>query len=137
MESGDIGRFKRSNKPVHTKPKIRLASRSRTELEQIARDLFKKAIFTDRHVPPDDSRMFQSIFMVFVFSIRTKRYLRQLKQVGMIFEYFDKAGPRSINGYPCFFSAQMLNHQDTKEVWELYHKLQEATEEVFRPSRRV
>ena len=35
-----------------------------------------------------------------------------LKQIGCIYEFVDKAGPRSINGYPIFFSFRMIHTDD-------------------------
>jgi len=36
----------------------------------------------------------------------------RLQNIGVIYEYISKAGPRSINGYPCFFSFRILNKAD-------------------------
>lgn len=41
-----------------------------------------------------------------------------LEQLGMIWEHLDKAGPRSINGLPCFFSMRLLHVDQLEELCE-------------------
>ena len=36
----------------------------------------------------------------------------RLCKIGTIYEYISEAGPRSINGFPCFFSHKVLNRSD-------------------------
>jgi hypothetical protein len=100
--------------------------RTDDELKQIALDLHQGRIFTDRHCP--DPETFRMVFMLFVFM--TEEHLDQLKAdpPGLIFEYLDQAGPRSVNGMPSFFSCQMLNKADTDRVFALYEQLRIATE---------
>lgn len=43
-------------------------------------------------------------------------------KVGMLYEYMDKAGPRSVNGYPCFFSFRWLDKRDSRRVVTLYNR---------------
>lgn len=37
-----------------------------------------------------------------------------------IYEYLERAMPRSSNGYPCFFSLQWLNAEDWEAFYEIY-----------------
>ena len=41
---------------------------------------------------------------------------RFLSELGMVWEYYSKAAPRSVNGLPIFFSARFLNRSDTDRV---------------------
>jgi hypothetical protein len=52
----------------------------------------------------------------------------------MIYEYVDKAGPRTFaeNGsrpMPIFFSAQFLNHEDSYRVYRLFRALKKSGED--------
>jgi hypothetical protein len=55
-----------------------------------------------------------------------------IQEIGMIFEYYDKAGPRSINGFPCFFSFQILNRTDTQKVLAMAQPLMDMKEEFLK-----
>jgi len=52
-----------------------------------------------------------------------------LKNIGMVYEYYDKAGPRSINGYPIFMSMKILSIDDTKKFRDMYFKYEEMRKE--------
>jgi hypothetical protein len=52
------------------------------------------------------------------------------KDIGMVYEYLDKAGPRSINGYPIFFSFRVVNVKDRLLVWEKYEKIRQVLDAV-------
>src|SRR3972149_4177761 len=68
------------------------------EVRQLAEDMFKGLIFTDRNV-----QIKEDIPKVFVpLMLMGKEFINELQEipVGMIYEYMDKAGPRSINAMP-------------------------------------
>ena len=46
------------------------------------------------------------------------------------YEYYDKAGPRAINGYPIFFSCSTLLGKDVKRVRKLAYKFHRAKESM-------
>lgn len=100
--------------------------RTEAELKQIAIDLFDGKIFCDQHIPPDSSlHTMPMVFMPIILGA-LDQYTGDRKEIGMIFEYLDKAGPRSINGYPNFFSMQIL----TQAEWEIAHKYYEEYKEM-------
>ena len=39
--------------------------------------------------------------------------------IGMIYEFYDQAMPRSVNGYPCFATCRFINKTD----WEKAHRI--------------
>lgn len=90
------------------------------ELRQIALDLADGKIFCNRHVPPNDSRMLLSIFMILSLMENANQWVRD---AGLIYEYLSEAGPRSINGYPMFMSCRKLNIEDTKKMFEYYNEI--------------
>jgi hypothetical protein len=99
------------------------------ELKQLAVDFKEGRVFSDRHVTnPQDISM---VFLVLLFM--DKEDIDQLKQdnLGMIFEYISKAGPRAVNGMPMFTSARYLNRSDTKLLFEMVTKLETAEKEAL------
>jgi hypothetical protein len=104
-------------------------SRPHEELAQIARDLVHGKIFTDRHIDPGDK-----ISMVFmILGLLDGEQMKKLQDdpPGLVFEYLDKAGEMSVNGYPMFLSMQMLSPADTETVFDLARKLEAAEREVL------
>lgn len=54
----------------------------------------------------------------------------QLKSIGFVYEYLSERGPMSVNGKPTFFSLRLLNHDDTRKMFEYYEKYKEIREEA-------
>ena len=101
-------------------------SKTPEEIKKIAMDIHLNLIFTDRHVEnPNDLGM---VFMPLVFGLPMTD--EEVKEIGMIYEYMSKAGPRSVNGYPCFGSLAFLNHADTKLVMEKLKEINEALKAI-------
>jgi hypothetical protein len=96
------------------------------EIRQLALDLLHGRIFTDRHCP--DAESIRYVFMVFPFLDGDA--LDQLRDdpPGLVYEYLDKAGPRSINGLPSFFSMNTLSQADTERVFALVARLRASTQ---------
>jgi hypothetical protein len=57
-------------------------------------------------------------------------FMEFASQIGIIYEYYDKAGPRSCNGMPMFMSFSILNADDWKRVWEAYSREAKRREEI-------
>lgn len=54
-----------------------------------------------------------------IYEIRREGFTQaRFQTLGVIYEYIREAGPRGINGLPCFFSFRMLNQED----WARAHK---------------
>lgn len=94
--------------------------RTEEELKQLARDAFGGQIFFGR-----DEESLQAFFpMVLMNDKQRKSFLKE--KPAMIFEYLEKAGPMSVNGYPRFFSMQFMNDEEATKFEGYYKKLQEA-----------
>lgn len=52
-----------------------------------------------------------------------------IRNIGMIYEDYSKAGPRSMNGYPMFMSCQLVSIDDTKRFREMYGKYEKMRED--------
>ncbi len=98
------------------------------ELKKVAENLHAGRIFSDRHVEnPEDLRM---VFMVLALAGPELIKKMQEDDISFIYEYIDKAGPRSINGMPSFFSHQGLTKTETAKMFEYYNKIKAAVENV-------
>lgn len=119
-----------------------MKSHTDEELKKIAKDILDEKIFTDRHIR--DKNLISSIFMVVHFlgaipkdSTAHKAaeieddYQDIMNNLGMLYEYYDKANHMSINSYPTFFSVRMLNKEDTVKVWEYYDKIKTAVDKAL------
>lgn len=95
------------------------------DLIKIAKGLRSGEIFCDRHLRRHED--IQMVFMV-LFFITEQSFFDRLKAFppGMMYEWLDKAAPRGVNGYPCFFSAHILNRADTDTVMQMIKTLDEA-----------
>ena len=76
-------------------------------LRELAMDICDGKVFHDRMIDPN--RFQQDVGMVFM--PLALGGMEGLKGIGLMYEYYDKAGPRSVNGMPCFFSCRIL-HRD-------------------------
>jgi len=99
------------------------------ELKQIAKDVWAGKIFTDRHLK-DSPAMIPVIFMILV--LLDKKQVKKMEQdnISLIYEYFDKAAPRSINGYPTFFSMRMLDKEDAGRMIDFYNEVGKAMDKI-------
>lgn len=102
--------------------------RSEENMRQIASDLYSNKIFCDRQLSsPSDMGM---VFMPLIFAGEDLHNQLINDPPGMIFEYYDKAGPRSVNGMPIFMSCQIVSQKDTERIFEYYEKIKKANESI-------
>lgn len=101
------------------------------EVKTLASDILIGKVYTDRHIPPGEGdRAIAMVFMPLVF-VDPKDLP---EDVGMVYEYLEKAGPQSVNGMPGFFSMHLVNKADTARVWATYKELRSALDNVKVPS---
>jgi hypothetical protein len=109
--------------------------RPEPELKQIATELWQGKIFCDLNIRPHErERMLTAIFMPLVFM--NQEQIDEFKKpgaVGLIYEYFDKSAPRSVNGYPIFFSLRTLNVKETEWVFNMVEKIKAAVDGCDKP----
>lgn len=92
-------------------------------LKTLADDIRAGRIFTSAHIATHDN-VLGLVFMPLAFMSAEDR--ETLRDVGMAYEYLDKAGPRCINGYPMFFSVRLLSKEDTEKVFAIIRAIDEA-----------
>ena len=98
------------------------------DLKQIALDLYAGKIFCDRHCTNDNE-----IRMVFMpLSLMKPEQVQELadKKVAFIYEYIDKAGPRSVNGMPMFMSFRVLTEDQFNRMSKFHEAIINAVDEV-------
>lgn len=113
--------------------------------------MYYNVIFTNMHIRPNDQHLTMSIFMTFALMgpgmhsdgkrestidsvLEEENYKKWIDNIGMIYEYMEKASPRGINGYSMFMSVNYLDKADTEKVVDFYSKyeeLQKKLEEEF------
>lgn len=91
-----------------------IESKTEEELFQIAKDIYSGLVYTDRHLP--DINNLRICFAP--LASMSKEDLVKLNEVGLFYEYLDKASPEKINEMPVFFSVQVLNKEDTAVIVE-------------------
>jgi hypothetical protein len=83
------------------------------EIEQLAWDIEGDRVFGSWNCPPE---MISSCFMVVLFLEKEHLEAMNAAKVAHMYEYVDKASPRSVNGYPSFMSARYIDQDDMKKV---------------------
>lgn len=113
--------------PLPTVPTI-----AEAELRKLALDMASGKVFTQLHLGEENAHLVQSVFMPLVFMAEPELAVLQ-EHCGMLYEYLDKAGPRSINGFPVFFSFRMLHKDDCAALWDYYKQAQVLMGEFLQP----
>lgn len=93
-----------------------IPSLSDQDLKNLARDIYEGRVYTDRH---DDGEGFKAFYSVMLGGLSG---YGGLENVGMVYEYVDKAGPMSVNGRPRFFSHRFLNTEDVVKISKYYEE---------------
>ena len=120
-----------------------LNSVGQEKLDELAKDIAMNKIFTSAHMREADwATVMGMVFMPLAlgaFAPKKKKEFEvgalqeeemELQDIGLFYEYWDKAGPRSINGYPIFWSCSVLNHEDTDYVLKKAREIHEKIEAI-------
>lgn len=100
-----------------------IPSLSQKEIEDVAEAIFHGRAFCSYQVPPhNDPAM---CFMVLALMDEMARAHLLINKITFVYEYMDKAGPRSVNGMPCFFSMRMVNADDAPKIVALITKMRD------------
>jgi hypothetical protein len=94
-----------------------LGGRSEEELRKLAAEIVDNVVFTNRHIRLQDKEMLGMIFLPIMLG--DSRVIATVRAAGLIYEYYDKALPRSCNGYPFFMSFDSVLAKDMPAL-ELY-----------------
>lgn len=105
-----------------------MSSKTDLELKQLAADIYENKVFTDRHVHKEHSHILSMVFIPLILKTYEVE-VEQGKEISLIYEYMDKAGPRAINGYPIFLSVNFLTreeHERMNTFYESYKTIKET-----------
>jgi hypothetical protein len=86
------------------------------KVKELARDLYADKIFGSWMIPENQMDMMIMVFMVLIFMDDITKKQMKRDNTFFFYEYYDKAGPRSINGYPTFMSCHILSGDDVKRI---------------------
>jgi hypothetical protein len=95
------------------------------EVRELALGIMAGTVFTDRQLldPQDITMVFPVLSMMTpeqyqesVIDVVLPGGIEDAAPVGLIYEHLDKAGPRSVNGYPMFFSLRVMSPSDLERV---------------------
>jgi hypothetical protein len=97
------------------------------ELRQLGIDFYKGAVFTSMNISPEHMQeMFTSVFMAICFLDQESKKELLDQNPYVFYEYMSKAGPSSINGYPCFLTFQWVTREEWVKALQTYQKLVDA-----------
>ncbi len=101
-------------------------SKTREELKQFAMDVYDCKIFT--HAQLRNQYDLRSVFMPIALGCLNDWTEEEIAEVGFIYEYMSEAGPRSVNGYPCFTSVKFMDKTDSQIAVDFYNEYKNLKE---------
>lgn len=107
----------------HFKNKKSYINKSDKEIKEIAKGIYKGIYFSSLQIHPNDSDMIMMIFMPLAFLSPIDRKQLLVDEITHFYGELSSASPRSVNGYPCMFSMQMLDRTDTEKLIVEYNKI--------------
>lgn len=106
-----------------------ISQKSDEELKKIALDFVRGLIFTDRHL--ENLEDIKRVFLPIVFLSEAQYEKLVAGNPQFFYEYYSKAVRLSVKGYPCFFTVNWLNAEDTKKMLDYYLEIREFTEKTM------
>lgn len=100
------------------------------EITDMGVALWKNEIFCDVFLPPGSENLVGSVFMPLMFINR--EHLSAHIEAGFhhVWEFISAAAPRSINGYPSFFSMNFIHFEDLEAAFEHMKKVERVMKEL-------
>lgn len=99
------------------------------QIKQFGIDLYKELIFTSSQLRNQED--ISMVFMPLLFMDENQmEEFKELKPF-VLFEYIHKAGPRSINGYPVFWSFNHATKEEWKKIYDVYSKMKRLEDEKY------
>ena len=97
--------------------------KSNIEIKRLAMDVLGGRVFTSKQ-SNDPTLVFMAL--AFASGDEIDELITILGPRGILYEYLDNAGPRSINGLPTFFSFNVLSSEDTDRLNDMIEKVKAA-----------
>ena len=99
------------------------------EIKVLAEDTFKEKVFFSTMLGKNDMHLLSAVFIPVTFLDGPQIEQLRNDNVAAFYEYYDKAGPRSINGYPMFTSMRTITEVDLNKVAEKVDVFRKAIDE--------
>lgn len=104
---------------------------SKHDLKEIAKGIHKGEIFTSKHLRPNESPdILGMVFMPLIMMNNEQRQEMIDNKAAVFFSYMKDAGPRSINGYPIFWSVSYLTDAEWLKVLQYLKKLEQFEKDL-------
>jgi hypothetical protein len=112
------------------KPALHLPKLPDDDLCRFVDDFLSDRIFTSAHLRGHERENLSLVFMPIAFGYFNRYQPESLKQIGIIYENMSAAGPRAINGKPCFTSMRILHVDDWQRAWAAILKEEERRKNI-------
>jgi len=86
------------------------------ELRQLAVDIAENKVFGTFHMNKCEIANISMVFMPLAFMADEQKQKMSDNKVVHLYEYYDKEGPRSVNGMPIFMSMNNIVSKDWKKI---------------------
>lgn len=86
------------------------------ELKQLSIDISENKVFGTFHMNKCEIANMGMVFMPILFMEEEQRQSLRDKKVVHFYEYYTNAGPRSVNGMPCFMTVRSITENDWKKI---------------------
>ena len=90
--------------------------REEKELRQLAIDIVENKVFGTFHMNKCEISNMSAVFIPISFMNDEQRKEMSDNKVVHLYEYYDKAGPRSVNGMPIFMSMMNIVEEEWKKI---------------------
>jgi hypothetical protein len=99
------------------------------EIKQLALDINRGLVWGSWTLKPTQDPKFAFMPLMFL----TDEQIGELEKDDIVhfYEYIEKAGPRSVNGLPCFMSMNCLDRVDARKVYRVLRALAEAEKQTL------
>lgn len=107
-------------------PGKRIPRMPRKDLAEFVMAFCDGKVYTSVHLHPNEvGNLIQMVFLPLAMGALANVPKSSVNDIGLVWEYIDRAGPRSINGHPMFFSCRLMHKLD----WEIAIKAIRREEE--------
>jgi len=104
-------------------------SKTDAELETLAWDIMAGKVFGTWDLRDANPGSLAMTFMIVAFMEQEHREALKANDIVHLYEYMDKAGPRSVNGMPSFMSACYLDKADARKLFTRCKDISELKEQ--------
>lgn len=110
---------------------LKFPNMPKDKLAQLAKDIAMDKVFCSCFMKEYEMHNLGMVFMPIVFGAFADLTEEQKKDIGFIYEYYDKAPTgRSINGMPIFFSCAAVSRADAKRIFAKVDEIRKVLKDI-------